>query len=326
MSLCIAVDAMGGDRAPHEVVRGAVEAARDMGFRLALVGDEREIKRLLPSPLPKRKVEIVHAPQVVGMGERPLEALRKKPLSSVALTINLLKEGRAQAAFSAGNTGATFACASLSLGTLEGVERPAIGTILPSARGRFVLIDAGANVDCKPEHLLGFAILGSVYAQVVLRKRNPKVALLSIGEEPEKGDKLTRKAHALLKNSPLNFVGNVEGDALFRGKVDVAVCDGFVGNVVLKVGEGFAEFFTATLRKLLYPEGRFPSQWAEFERRMDYAEYGGALLLGVPEVVVIGHGRSNAKAVYNALRVAKRAVEGRLIERLRSLLGGKAEN
>lgn len=312
---------MGGDHAPREVVRGALEAAGELGIFPLLVGDERKISRLLDRMKGAGRAEVVHAPEVVGMEESPLEAVRRKPRSSTAVSLDLLKVGEAEAFFSAGNTGATVALSLLKLGRMKGIARPAIGTILPSRQGRFILVDAGANVDCRPHYLLDFALLGSVYAQVVLRRRSPKVGLISIGEEPGKGDRLTKAAHKLLSSSPVvNFVGNVEGDALFKGLVDVALCDGFVGNVILKVGEGFAEFFTWTLKELVgereLDEGLLAHAWVEFGRRMDYAEYGGALLLGVPAVVVIGHGRSNSKAVLNALKVAKRAVGGRLVERV----------
>lgn len=315
----VAVDAMGGDRAPREVVKGAVEAALELGVQVVLVGDEARVKRHLGRE--GKGVEVVHAPEEVGMDEPPLEVVRRKPQSSAAVALDLLKSGEVDAIFSAGNTGVIVALSLLKLGRMKGVARPAIGTPLPSKRGKFVLIDAGANVDCKPHHLLNFAILGSIYAQVVLRKRSPKVGLVSIGAEPGKGDKLTKAAHSLLSSSPVvNFVGNIEGDALFKGEVDVAVCDGFVGNVILKVGEGFAEFFVHALKSFVGEEalrgGPISEAWGRFERRMDYAEYGGALLLGVPAVVVIGHGRSNSRAVLSALRVAKRAVGGRIVERI----------
>ena len=313
----IALDAMGGDDAPASIVEGAVQAARDYGIEIILVGEEsavrQEIARHGGQGLP---LSIVHAPQTVAMHESPSSVVRKKRNSSIWMATDLVKQGKASAVISAGNTGAAMATALFLLGPLKGVERPAILTILPTLKGVSLLLDVGANVDCKPHHLLQFAVMGHVYAEKILGKPKPRIGLLSIGEEDTKGNELTKEVFKLLKESPFNFIGNVEGRDVYSGGADVVVCDGFIGNVALKISEGLVD----TLLKLLEREisksmmGKLGylllrSSLADFKRRIDYAEYGGAPLLGVNGVCIICHGRSSARAIKNAIKVSKDFVD-----------------
>jgi glycerol-3-phosphate acyltransferase PlsX len=322
MQLPIAIDALGGDHAPEAVVAGAVEAARSLGLPLILVGREESVRREMDRyDLTGLDVQVHHAPEQILMGESPAAALRKKRGASILAAAELVKIGRASALVSAGNSGAVMGAALMTLGTISGVQRPAIATILPSRRGRAVLLDAGANVDCRPRNLVQFAQMGAVYASGVLGIENPRVALLSIGEEPEKGDARTKAAHALLRESGLNFTGNIDGHHVFCGGADVVVCDGFTGNVVLKVGEGAAEFFAELLAAEMRREGlaeRCGEVLKRLDHVVDYAEYGGGLLLGVAGVCVIAHGRSSAKAVAAAVKVAAQAVNGGITQTIRS--------
>ncbi len=315
----IAVDAMGGDYAPVEIVKGAVQAANLQGVTIILVGDQQAVEREL-SKYPaqsRRHIVVRHASEVVAMDEHPANAIRKKPDSSIVVAANLVNSGDAQAMVSAGNTGAAMAVATLRLGRIRGIDRPAIGTVLPVGNnGQAVMLDAGANVDCSVENLLQFAVMGKEYAQHVLGISNPRVGLLSIGEEPSKGNELTKNANARLSETALNFVGNVDGKDAFRGAADVIVCDGFAGNIVLKIAEGVAEHIFGIMKTEL---NRNPIRklggmmakpaFAMVKASLDYSEYGGAPLLGVNGVCIIGHGRSNAKAVCNAIRAAASAVE-----------------
>ncbi len=306
----IAVDAMGGDFAPRNIVQGAIAARREYGVALALVGREAELHRELGPEA--REIEIVDAPEVVAMDEPALTPIRKKKKSSIRVAAEMVKEGRAAGFVSAGNTGASMATAKLIWGCLEGVDRPALATVLPSATGVSVLLDAGANVECRPEHLVQFAVMGHVYAKAVLKIDSPRVGLMSIGEEDLKGNDLTREAYRVLKESRLiKFIGNVEGRHVFSGDADVIVTDGFTGNVALKVSEAVAEALRLMIRqemtrtmfsRLAYFVSR--SALARFEKRVDYGEYGGAPLLGLNAVAIICHGRSSSKAVKNAIRVA----------------------
>jgi len=318
----IAVDAMGGDFAPREIVRGAVEAARGLASasKVILVGDEGAIKRELEAcggGYPK--IEIVHASEVIGMDEAPAQAIRRKRDASITRAVELVQSGEADAVVSAGNTGAVVVAATLKLRTLENVERPAIAAVLPTRGRPFILIDAGANTDCTPNLLLEFAVLGSVYSRVIFGQRDPVVGLLSIGGEDVKGNELTKEAFRLLSASHLNFRGNVEGHDLFVGETDVVVCDGFVGNVVLKTSESAArtiaywmkqEFRRTPLRLLgaLLLSGALRTM----KRRMDPELYGGAPLLGVNGICIITHGASSHRAIFHAVRVAGEAVEHRL--------------
>ena len=315
----ISVDAMGGDYAPREIVAGTLRAARELpGIdKLFLVGDESAIRAELARDKGSVPgcIEILHASEVVGMGESPAVAIRRKKDSSIARSVELVKEGKADAIFSAGNTGAAVAAATLKLRTLAGVDRPAIATVMPTPRKPFVLLDAGANPDSTPEMLQQYAVMGNIYSREILGVEKPAIGLLSIGEEAAKGNEITKKTFGLLEQSNLNFIGNVESRDIFGSKVDVVVCDGFVGNVVLKTSESVArmigdwlkEMFRANpLRVLgaLFSRGVFN----EMKAHADPSSYGGAPLLGANGVVIIGHGSSNAFAVFNGIRVAAESV------------------
>ncbi|AKJ63518.1 phosphate acyltransferase PlsX [Kiritimatiella glycovorans] len=314
----IAVDAMGGDFAPREVVAGSVRAARDMKdvTSLVLVGDEHAVRGELEGfkGLPD-KLTVHHASEVVEMGEAPAGAVRRKKDSSISRAADLVKQGEADALFTAGNTGAAVAAASLKWRRLAGVDRPAIATVIPSRDRPFVLIDAGANTDCTPRMLYQFAVMGRIYSREILGRPDPRVGLVSIGEEEAKGNETTRTAHRILKDSPMNFVGNVESRDLYEGRVDVAVSDGFVGNVVLKTSESVAHFFARWIRdelsrNWLRKAGALLARGAfvTMKKRLSSDAYGGAPLLGVRNICIIGHGSSNARAVYNGIRVAQEAI------------------
>ena len=315
----ISVDALGGDDAPSEIVAGALLAARQVNEleRLFLVGDQSAIEAELAKssePVPSC-IEIVHATEVVGMGEAPATAIRRKKDSSIARAISLVKEGDADAIFSAGNTGAAVAAATLMLRTLKGVSRPAIAAVIPTSESPYVLLDAGANPDSTPEMLQQFAVMGSIYSREILGVSSPRVGLLSIGEEAAKGNETTKKGFGLLEQARLKFVGNVESRDLFSGKVDVAVCDGFVGNVVLKTAESVASMMSTWLKELFRKSpirilGYLLSRgvFREVRRKMDPSCHGGAPLLGANGVVIIGHGSSNREAACNGIRVACEAV------------------
>jgi glycerol-3-phosphate acyltransferase PlsX len=319
--LRIAVDAMGGDFAPQCAVEGAVRSAREDGAAILLVGDrlrvEAELARLgfrtEGASGDAGTIEIVHADEVVGMDEPAITPIRKKRRSSIRLCAELVKEGRAQALVTAGNTGAAMISAKMVIGTIPGVDRPALAAVLPNAAGRTVLLDVGANVDTKPLQLRQFAVMGHFYAQAVIGTTAPRIGLMSIGEEEGKGTDLTREVFRVLKKTGLNFIGNVEGRDVFNGTCDVIVCDGFVGNVVLKSAEALAELIGKMLREELERSTRTKAGYLlakpafdRFRTRVDYSEYGAAPLLGVNGGCFIGHGRSNAHAIQNAIR---RAVE-----------------
>jgi len=326
MTTRVALDAMGGDRGPVVNIEGAVAAARELGLSVLLVGNEEELSRSLRRHSTNGLgITICHAPETVGMNESPSAALRKKKHSSIRVGLELVKRGEADAFISAGNTGAVMATAMVTLGSLPGVERPAIALIVPTLRGQAILLDAGANADCKPRHLLQFAIMGDIYARQVMGKTSPTVGLLSIGEEESKGNELTREAFKELEEErSLNFIGNVEGRDVFSGAADVIVCDGFTGNIALKISESAAEFFTISLKEelekgLVGKLGALLTRGAfrRFKKRVDYTEYGGAPLLGVGGMCIISHGRSTAKAIKNAIRVAAECVENKVIEHIR---------
>ncbi|MDP9121473.1 MAG: phosphate acyltransferase PlsX [Acidobacteriota bacterium] len=316
----IAVDAMGGDYAPQCAVEGALRAAADDGASILLVGDRTRLEAELARHGGFRnaqekggRVEIVHAEEVVGMDEPAITPIRKKRRSSIRICAELVKGGQAQAMVTAGNTGAAMIVAKMVIGTVPGVDRPALAAVFPNAKGRTVVLDVGANVDSKPEHLREFAVMGHFYAQEVIGTQKPRIGLMSIGEEEGKGTDLTREVFKVLKTTGLNFVGNVEGRDVFNGSVDVIVCDGFVGNVVLKSAEALAELMGRMLReelgrtvlaKLGYLLSK--SAFTRFRQRVDYTEYGAAPLLGINGGCFIGHGRSNARAIQSAIR---RAVE-----------------
>ena len=322
----VALDAMGGDRGPEVNVTGAIAAARDLGSDVVLVGDEAVLRQQLAAHDTRGlALSIRHAPEAVEMGESPMAALRKKKQSSIRIGLDLVKKGEADAFVSAGNTGAVMTTALVVLGTVAGVERPAIAIVVPTATDQAVLLDAGANVDCKARHLLQFAIMGHIYARDILRRPRPRVGLLSIGEEESKGNELTREAfRALEEEHALNFIGNVEGRDVFSGSADVVVCDGFIGNVALKISEGLVETIFQLLRDELRQGLRarvgsylLVPTFRRFKRRIDSSEYGGAPLLGVNGVCMISHGRSSAKAIRNAIRAAEGCVDTRVIAHIR---------
>lgn len=323
--ITIAVDAMGGDHAPYPEVEGSVLAAQEHGVRVLLVGQPEVIRaQLAELSRPLVAIEIVPASEVITMADHPAQAFRRKKNSSVHVGMRMVKEGRADAFVSAGNTGAVMTAAKFILGTLPSVDRAALAAPFPTARGSVsVMLDVGANVDSKPEHLLQFAVMGEIYYRATFGSRKPRVGLLSIGEEEIKGNELTRAVYDRLKKLPVHFVGNVEGGDLFSGKVDVLVCDGFVGNIALKICEGLAMEIVKLLRKTF--KGSLASQLGYLlsrgalkgmKRTMDYSEYGGAPLLGVRGVCVISHGKSNANAIKNAIRVAAGLARARVNEKI----------
>jgi phosphate acyltransferase len=335
MPSVIALDAMGSDRAPKPEVEGAIHAARNYGVRVLLVGQEATIKAELdrhPSAL-RLPLEIVHASEVITMEDKAVQAVRSKRDSSMHVGLRLVREGQAAGFVTAGNTGAAMASAKMVLGALPGVDRPALAAVFPTAPGTAaILLDVGANVDCKPHNLEQFAVMGEIYFRSMFgdlkRGRagfnsgmSPRVGLLSIGEEETKGNELTRESFQLLKRLPLNFVGNVEGRDLFNGHVDVIVADGFVGNVALKISEGVANLVRTVLKESLrttitrqvgYLLSR--SAFSDFKKRIDHTEYGGAPLLGLKGVCIITHGSSNANAIKNAVRVAAEFSQRRINE------------
>jgi phosphate acyltransferase len=326
---------MGGDHAPAPIVDGAVAAARHLTSGVILVGprDRLEAELARHPDAGSLPIEVVDAPDVVGMHESPAAAFRRKPSSSIRIAVGAVAEGRAGAVVSAGNTGATVMASHAALGLLSGVQRPALATAIPTKTARAVLLDVGANAECRPAHLLHFAVMGSVYAQSALGIAQPRVGLLSIGEEETKGNELTRDAHRALKDAPVRFIGNVEARDVYSGVADVIVCDGFTGNVVLKVSEGLAEMVEGLLREEL--SSTFSTRvgyllslraFRRFRRRVDYSEYGGAPLLGVGGVVIVAHGRSSAKAVRNAILLASRFSRDRLISQIEQGIGGLTVN
>ncbi len=333
--ISIAVDAMGGDLAPQPVVAGAVAASRHFDLGVLLVGRREDLERELKRhPFVDRdRVQVVDAPDVVGMEESPAAALRRKPGASIRVAAELVARGEAAALVSAGHTGATVMASYGAFGLLPGVGRPALAATIPTSGGApAVLLDVGASVECRPAHLVQFAVMGSVYARLAFGLEAPRVGLLSIGEEATKGNELTREAHLLLKAAPLDFVGNVEARDVYSGRADVIVCDGFTGNVALKVSEGLVEVMEGLLREelsstLTMRVGSLLTRRAlrRFRRRIDYSEYGGAPLLGVSGIVVVGHGRSSAKAVRNAVAMAYRFAEGRFVERVEADIAAAAQ-
>jgi len=300
----IAVDAMGGDQAPAAIVDGAVAAARHLDIHISLVGAPAAVARALEAHADWRdlRVSVVDAPDVIEMADSPA-AVRRKPRASIRVAAGLVAHREAEVLVSAGHTGATVMATHAAFGMIAGVDRPALAATIPTRGRPAVLLDAGASVECRPQHLLQFAIMGGVYARVVLGAERPRIGLLSIGEEETKGNELTREAHRLLKAAPVNFIGNVEGRDIYSGVADVIVCDGFTGNVVLKTSEGLIETLEALLGEKL-------------SRVFDYSEYGGAPLLGVAGLAIVGHGRSSPKAVRNAIAMADRFATAGFIRRV----------
>jgi len=325
----IAVDAAGGDYAPHEVVKGAIKAAQEYGVEIVLVGRRNVLRKLAQKSLDKVPVTIVDAKQVIDFNEHPIKAIQNKPNSSIVVGINLLKSGGAGAFVSAGNTGAVVASALLSLGRVKGISRAAIGCFLDTISSfPALLVDAGANSDCRPEHLLEFARLGSIYSKYLLKIESPRVGLLSNGAEEGKGNRLTQETYELLKNAgDINFAGNMEGQDIVKRTSDVIVTDGFTGNVVLKTIEGFSDNFLNSVRQMGHifsSASRLRARdllrdigLGSWTKKMDYTEFGGACLLGVNGNVIIAHGRSQAKAIKNAIGLAKETVECGITEKVR---------
>lgn len=321
----IAVDAMGGDEAPGRIIDGALAATRHFDLGVTLVGPQTRIEDEVAGrfEVDASRVRVVDADAVIGMSESPAAALRRKPRASIRIATELVARGEAAAVFSAGHTGATVMAAHGAFGMLPGVDRPALAATIPTRREPALLLDVGASVECRPTHLLQFAVMGSAFARVAFGIERPRVALLSIGEEETKGNELTRDAHQLLKASLLPFIGNLEARGMYAGTADVIVCDGFTGNVALKTSEGLVEVVEELLGEELASTytmrlGSLLTRRAlrRFRRRVDYSEYGGAPLLGVAGLAIVGHGRSSAKAVRNAVAMAYRFAASRFIERV----------
>ncbi len=329
--MIIAIDAMGGDYAPAEIVKGAAQASKLHDVDIILVGREDAIKPCLPAEYAKSsRITIHHATEMIGMDEHAA-AIRTKKDASVVVAASLVREGKADAMVAVGNTAAAMAVATIKIGRIQGIDRPAIATLMPSRSGITVMLDAGAVVDCTPDILMQFGVMGNIYAKNVLGVDKPRVGLLSIGEEKSKGNELTRSTYALLKASPLNFIGNVEGRDIFSGKADVIVTDGFVGNVALKTAEGVVGLIKFSIKNSVHSD---PLAWLgmalmtpglmlmlpslkRLKKSLDYSEHGGAPLLGLDGICIIGHGRSKARAVINAVRAAKEAVNGEVVSAIR---------
>lgn len=318
----IALDAMGGDYGSEELIAGALLAVKQTGLSVSLVGDESLLRKhlevLTPDSKSEKLIKIVHSSQVIEMNEHPVDAIRKKKDASIMVAFDLVRRGEADAAVSAGNSGATLAAATRKLGRLEGISRPGIASIFPTLKKPVVLMDIGANVDCRPQHLFQFGVMAAAFSRINDVK-NPRVGLLSIGEETGKGNSLIKETYPLLEKSTLNFIGNVEGRDVFQGEVDVIVCDGFVGNVCLKVSEGLAEAAMQMLRDEIVKSFRAKigyllarHAFKAFKKRVDYAEYGGAPLLGIDGIGIICHGKSSAQAIKNALLEAVKMAKGNI--------------
>lgn len=331
--MTIILDAMGSDQFPHPEIQAAVIAAREFSEEIILVGDENlitpRLKELNAGNLP---IRVEHAPDLVEMGEKPVEAAKRKPRNSMAVGLNLVKEGQGDAFVTAGNTGAAMFNALRTLGRIKGVSRPALTALFPVKGGHCVVLDIGANADCRPEFLLQFAVMGSIYAEKVLKKQNPRVGLLSNGEEAGKGNQLIKDTYPILEKSGLNFIGNVEGKELFGGVADVVVTDGFTGNILLKSSEAVAKLLTDTLKEELIssPITKIGALLAKpafqkLKAMMDPSEVGAAPLLGIDGLVFVGHGRSDSRAMYSAIRIARQAVQSELLPALRSAIQERLE-
>ncbi len=314
----IALDAMGGDHAPAEIIRGALSASGSGDIQIVLVGNEKVLKSIKKAST----FEIVHASEVIGMHESPVSSVKQKKDSSINVALNLLKEKKVDAVISAGNTGALIASALFKLGRIEAVERPAIATVFPTMNGgKVLLLDMGANVDCKPKNLLQFAQMGSQYAGHVMHVKNPRIGLLNIGEETEKGNELTADTYPLLKESGLNFIGHIEGGDILTGKTDVVVCDGFIGNIILKFGESATSMVFKLIKKemlrnpvsMLGATLLLPALLG-IKKKIDYDEFGAALILGLNGIVFKAHGRAKAKAIKNAIKSCAESVKENIVE------------
>ncbi len=324
----IAIDAMGGDHAPGEVVAGALRAREELGVEVLLVGDPERVEAAMRHHTTSTVLEIVSATDIVEMDEEPLSALRRKPKASINVAMDLVKKGKADAVVSAGHSGAAMAAALLRLGRLPGIDRPAIGAVFPTmiAGKPVIVLDVGANVDCRPKFLEQFAVMGSIYSQYVLGVPEPKVGLLNIGEESSKGNELALRTHQLLQESTrMAFIGNAEGRDVLSGNFDVIVCDGFVGNILLKFAEAVGEVVLQILREEL-PQGMhgklgvsiLKPNLKRIKQRIDHAEHGGGLLLGVDGICIISHGSSQAPSIFNAVRLAREAVDNQVLDRIRA--------
>ncbi len=324
----IAIDVMGGDHAPEEIVAGAVRAREELDVEILLVGNPDQVQTSLERHHPNADIEIVASDGLVEMHEEPLTGIRKKPNASINVAMDLVKKGRADAVVSAGHSGAAMASALLRLGRIKGIDRPAIGAVLPTmvAEKSVLILDVGANVDCRPKYLDQFAMMGTIYSRGVMGVDDPQVGLLNIGEESSKGDELALQAHRLLAKNPcISFVGNAEGRDVLSGAFDVVVCDGFVGNVLLKFAEAIGEVLLQILREEL-PQGirgklgvgMLKPNLRRIAQRIDHAEHGGGLLLGVAGICIISHGSSQAPSIFNAIRLAKEAVDRKVTEQIQS--------
>jgi glycerol-3-phosphate acyltransferase PlsX len=325
----IALDAMGGDHAPDEIIAGAIRASEELDVEVLLVGDRAQIEAYLKQhPASPQNLEIVDAEGVISMDEEPLTALRRKPKASINVAMELVKKNRADAVVSAGHSGAAMAAALLRLGRLKGIDRPAIGTVFPTllADKSVIVLDVGANVDCKPKYLEQFALMGTVYSKYVMGTEDPKVGLLNIGEEPTKGNDLALQAYERLEANPhIPFIGNAEGRDVLSGNFDVIVCDGFVGNVVLKFAEAVGEIVLSIMKEEL-PQGWrgmlgtaiLKPNLKNLKQRIDHAEHGGALLFGVDGICIISHGSSRAPSIFNAVRLAKEAFDNQVSTRIQA--------
>lgn len=327
--MLIALDSMGGDRGPEDIVAGALQAIAEADLRVALFGDEKQLAAILQNSgaYDNDRITIVHTSEVIGMNELPIDAIRRKRDSSIVVAFDRLKAGKVDAVVSAGNSGATMAAAVRAMGRLKGIARPGIASVFPTLKKPVVMMDVGANVDCRPKHLFQFGLMASAFSEGIIGNSRPRVGVLSIGEEPGKGNSLVRTTDQLFRNSSLNYIGNIEGSDTFTGDVDVIVCDGFVGNVSLKISEGLAEAMTTMLRteinnSLLAKFGYLLARgaFARFKKRIDYAEYGGAPLLGLKGAGIICHGRSSAVAIKNAIFVAAETVHNKVNDRIIELM------
>lgn len=325
----IAVDGFGGDYAPEQIVMGCLQAASMDGIPILLTGDEKVLAPMIAGKPGSELIEIVHASEQISMDESPVEAVRTKKDASINVAARLVKQGDAVGMVSAGNTGACMAAALFGIGRIKGIERPAITSLMPTVKGVCLMVDVGANVDCRPSQLVQFAHMGAIYAERVLGRTRPKVGLLNVGEEPSKGNEAAQKTYAeLIEDGNINFIGNIEGRDIPTGEVDVVVCDGFVGNIVLKFAEGLGtglfsmlkDELTASLPRKLAALVLKPG-FANIKKKMDYTEYGGAPLLGVKGAVIVAHGSSNQKAIRNAIRVAREAAENQVVEAIAERMG-----
>lgn len=324
----IVIDAMGGDYAPEEVVKGAALALEEIDLEIILLGNMEKVNEILAKyKYKKDKISIINCKESIETSEFPLSAIRNKKDSSIVVGTKLLKNNKADAFISAGNSGAVMAAAILELGCIsKQIRRPSIAAILPSAKGKVLVLDVGANVDCKPEHLLQFAHLGSKYAKYILKIKDPKIGLLNIGEEENKGNKFTQNAYIILKNADINFVGNIEGKDIFKGKVDVVVCDGFTGNILLKSSEGLAKLLLTEINKEVISQlpqnqemDKLKQKFANLVKMTDYTEYGGSPLLGINGLCVICHGRSKAKTFKNAILNTCKFIDSNIVEHFKEI-------